>query len=306
MAKMRDELREMARGFRWGRRPLVPADALEHTPVRERGVFPTAWARTPTAKAARHVLQSYALKPLVWMETDPRVEGLDALEGLDRPVIFVSNHSSHLDATLILTSLPPEWRRHTATAAAADYFFDTWYRSIFTSVVYNGIPLQRSGARGRATDLPRQLMREGWNLIIFPEGSRSRDGFVQRFRSGTARLALELEVPVVPIGIRGAAAAMPAGAGWPVRGRPVISIRYGAPIRPEPGETHQALTKRIHGSVARLLDEDRTSWWESVHRAERGETPSPAGPQAPRWRRVWEGTRKVPPPGPRRAWPSGS
>ena len=60
-------------------------------------------ARTPLAQATRDAIQRYALKPLVWNETRVRVEGLDVLEDLRPPVIFVSNHSSHLDAPLMLT-----------------------------------------------------------------------------------------------------------------------------------------------------------------------------------------------------------
>lgn len=305
MASIRDEIREMARGWRWGRRPLVPRSAEPYAPKAGSKVFPSAWARTPAAKAARAALLRYGLKPVVWNEVYPQVEGLDVLDDLEPPVMFISNHSSHLDASIILTSLPPEWREKTATAAAADYFFDTWYRSIFTGLVYNGFPIERAGGGGRATTTARDLVGEGWNLIIFPEGSRTRDGWMQRFRHGASRLCLELQVPVVPIGIRGATAAMPPGRAWPLPGRPVISVRYGRPVRPEQGETHQALSLRLQAAVAQLLDEDRTTWWESLGRAAKGETPIPSGPAAPRWLRVWEGSRPVRPRGPGRAWRRG-
>ena len=74
--------------------------------------------------------------------------GLDNLEGVDAPVLFFSNHSSHLDATLILTTLPDRWQAKTAVGAARDYFFDVWWRQAFTAFVYGAFPIdRRRGAR---------------------------------------------------------------------------------------------------------------------------------------------------------------
>ena len=65
-----------------------------------------------------------------------------------------------------------------------------------------------------------------------------------------------------------------------------MRVRYGAPLFPEEGETHQAFSLRMTQAVAELHDEDRTTWWESLQRAERGETPHAAtGPTGPEWRR---------------------
>ncbi len=75
------------------------------------GEWSTAWARTPLAVGVRAAIQAAGLKPLVWSEVRPQVRGSDNLVGLDGPVIFTANHSSHLDAPLILCSLPPAWRR---------------------------------------------------------------------------------------------------------------------------------------------------------------------------------------------------
>lgn len=295
------DLRDVARGWRWGRRTLVPRSALRHTPSRQRGQFPTGWARTPVAKAAREVLLAYGLRPLVRNETAPKIHGLENLDGLEGPVVFISNHTSHLDASLILTSLPRRWREKTATGAAADYFFDTWWKSVGTALVYNAFPIDRTG-RGRGTTDAARMLDEGWNLIVFPEGTRSKDGWVQRFRTGAARLAVQHRVPVVPIAIRGAYAAMPKGRNWPRPGRLPISVRFGRPLRPEEGEDHRSLTRRMFQAVAQLFDEDSTTWFEAVARAERGDTPAPSGPDGPRWLRAWEASRPLPRRGRRPAW----
>jgi 1-acyl-sn-glycerol-3-phosphate acyltransferase len=297
----RDDLRALARGWRWGKRPLVPRSAEVHQPPQQWKEFPTDWARTPAARAVRSFVLTKLLRPLVHNETRVQVEGLDMLEGLRPPVMFVSNHSSHLDTPLILCSLPDAWRDRTAVGAAADYFFDVRWRAASTALVFNTFPIERQGS-GRGITTARRLLDEGWNLVVFPEGTRSRDGWVQRFRHGTARLAVEYGLPLVPIAIRGAFAAMPRGRAWPARGRYPVSVRFGPPLRPAPGDDHRDLSARLTQAVARLWDEDRTTWWESLKREASGQTPRPSGPDAARWRRVWEATRPIDRRGPERAW----
>lgn len=296
-----DEVRELARGFRWGRRPVVPRSAEPYAPPKESRTFPTAWARTPAAGVAREAILRFGLKPIVWNETSPAIFGLDNLDGLEPPVMFISNHTSHLDASLIMTSLPDKWREKTAVAAAKDYFFDVWWRSAFTALVYAGFPIERGGGE-RATDTARELVRDGWNLVVFPEGTRSTDGWVKRFRHGASRLCIELGMPCVPIAIVGAYAAMPKGRSWPKPGRQPISVRYGRALRPEEGDTHQVFSLRMQHAVAELFDEDRTTWWEALRRSKRGETPKLSGPRGPTWLRVWEGSRPMPRRGEPRTW----
>jgi 1-acyl-sn-glycerol-3-phosphate acyltransferase len=289
---MLDDVREVAKGWRWGRRTMTPRSALADTPPPKIWSFPTDWARTEAGKIARDLILDGALKPIIWNETSAEVFGLDNLEGVKGPVMFISNHSSHLDASIIMVTLPPKWRDSTATAAAKDYFFDVWWRSAFTALVYAGFPVER-GAGERATQKAKELIRDGWSIIVFPEGTRSTDGWLQRFRHGTSRLALEMDMPVVPIAIVGAYAAMPKGRSWPRKGRPPIRVRYGQPVYPREGETHQQLSLRMQQAVAELFDEDRTSWWEARRRAAADGTPKLAGPQGPGWLRTWEGSRPI-------------
>ena len=106
MTRLVDEVREIARGWRWTRRPLVPRSAEPYQPDREPREFPTSWARSPVARATREGILRLVFKPLVWAETDPTVQGLDNLERLRPPVLFVANHASHVDTPLFLCSLP--------------------------------------------------------------------------------------------------------------------------------------------------------------------------------------------------------
>lgn len=288
---MLDDVRAVARGWRWGSRPLPPRSAGAEASPRE--PFPTKWARSPAVSALRSGVQRFGLKPLLYSQTSVRVAGLDSLEGVEGPVVFVANHASHVDAPLILCSLPPRWRARTAVIAAADYFFDVWWRAAGTALVFNAFPVERSGGR-RLSDTPWRLLREGWSIVVFPEGTRSTDGWVGRFRPGAARLCTAAGVPAVPVAIRGSFAAMPRGRGWPRPGRYPVSVRYGPPVVPEPGESAGDFMRRLADAVASLWDEDQHDWWSARVRAARGRTPPPAGPSGPRWLRVWEATRPIP------------
>ena len=185
---------------------------------------------------------------------------------------------------LVLLSLPDEWRRRTAVAAAADYFFDTWWRAVGSALLFNTFPIERRS--GSMSDTPGDVLADGWSLLIFPEGTRSADGWVGRFRMGAAYLACEHGVPVVPVAHRGTFAAMPRGQGWPSPGRRLLTIRFGEPLVPGPDETPRSLAPRIRDAVAGLLDEDSSTWWEARRRAAARETP---GPQRPGRRAVAAG-----------------
>ncbi len=281
-----DDVRQVARGWRWGRRPQVPRSAEPWVPEARSTVFRSDWARSRPAIAAREVAQKAGLEPVFRSSVRTRVDGLDVLDGLDGPVVFVANHASHLDTPLVLLSLPDRWRRRTAVAAAADYFFDTWWRAVGSSILFNTFPIERRGGSLSAT--PGEVLAEGWSLLVFPEGTRSTDGWVGRFRMGAAYLAHEHDVPVVPVAHRGTFAAMPRGRSWPGPGRRQLTIRFGEPLRPAPGESARDFAPRVKDAVARLLDEDRSTWWEARRRAAAGQTPDPAGPEVAPWRRLWE------------------
>ena len=295
------DVKQVARGWRWGRRPQVPRSAEPYVIPREKSVFPTKWARTPAAIAVREVLQKGALNSVLRFEVNPQVSGLDSLLKVKGPALIVANHSSHLDTPLLLCTLPDAVRRKTAVAAAADYFFDTWWRATASAIVFNTFPIERRG--GKLSSTPGDLLEDGWNVVVFPEGTRSPDGWMERFRMGAAYLAVEHGVPVVPVGIKGSFAAMPRGRGWPVPGRPTVAVRYGDPLRPAEGESARDFAPRISAAVSALLDEESTTWYEARRRVAAGTSPSQSGPQAARWRRVWESTAPIKPPATnRRAW----
>src|SRR4051794_33146823 len=292
------DVRQVARGWRWSHRPLPPRSAEPHHSFPEFKEFPTDWARSRAAVTARQAILRGGLSPLVRAETTLKVDGLDALDELDGPVIFVANHSSHLDTALLLTSLPPRWQRNVTVGAAADYFFDAWWRAVGSALVFSTFPIERGGVG--LSETPTRLLAEGWSLMMFPEGTRSPDGWTRRFRLGAAYLAVAAGVPVVPVALVGSFAAMPRGRGWPKPGRPEVHVRYGRAVRQGAGESAREFGQRIATSVATLLDEDRSDWYAALRRSASDSTATPSGPKAAQWRRVWQSTAS---PTPRRRAP---
>ena len=175
---------------------------------------------------ARFVAQHLIMKPYIWSAVEVHVHGQRNLDSLKAPFVVVANHSSHLDAPLIFGGLPRRLSKNLSAGAAADYFFENWYKSLPTKLFFNSFPVERSGGRGRR-GMAGVLLNEGVPLLIFPEGTRSRTGAMGRFTPGAAALSISRNVPVLPIALVGAYAGMPYGATVPVPGRPHVHIVFG-------------------------------------------------------------------------------
>jgi 1-acyl-sn-glycerol-3-phosphate acyltransferase len=266
---LRDELRLMHHGRDWRGRSTVPRSAEPYVPEVPEREFSTAWARTRLAVTVRAGLTRSLLRAVVWSQTAPVVEGTRYLDELRGPAIFIANHSSHLDTPLILGSMPARFADRVATGAAADYFFDTRWRAVTTALMFNAFPVERYGSR-RLRSLASDLVDDGWSLLIYPEGTRSEDGWMNPFRLGAAYLATSKRLPVVPIAICGAYAAMPRGRNWPMPGRPRITVRYGRPLYPEPDEKAADFRNRMAEAVSRLAAEEQLGWYGALRAAAGG------------------------------------
>lgn len=251
--------------------------------------YETDWARKYPARLARAVILDDVLRPVVRALASPTVHGLDRIADLEAPAIFASNHHSHVDTPLLLTSLPEKFRHKTLVAAAADYFFDRRAKGAISALVLGAIPIERLRVNRRSADLAADLLGDGWSLVIFPEGGRSPDGWAQDFRAGAAYLAIRCGRPLVPIHVAGSRRVQKKGDKFPkpvARGQGV-QVTFGTPLRPWEGEDARRLAARLEAAVATLADEAATDWWTARRRAAAGDTPSLGGPQVGAWRRSW-------------------
>lgn len=147
----------------------------------------------------------------------------------DAPFVLIANHTSHLDALVLASLVPWRTRRSLYPIAAGDVFFERPSRAMLSSVLLNALPMRRRSMGRHALDgLRARLIEEPCGFILFPEGTRSATGDLQRFKAGLGMLIAGAEVPVVPCHLQGAFAAWPRTGKWP-RPRP-ISVRIGAPL----------------------------------------------------------------------------
>jgi 1-acyl-sn-glycerol-3-phosphate acyltransferase len=218
-----------------------------------------SWARCGYARALRQAILTGVLGPMIDCYTRTRAVGREHFdEELTPPVIFVANHSSHLDTPTILRAIPRKWRSRTAVAAAADYFYKSRWKANGVALLFNTVPLGRSGGGlgSGATDHVDRLISQRWNLVLFPEGTRSRDGQIGKVHTGAAVIAAQHGIDIVPIYVSGTHDAMPPGQNWPKRKpgrlfsrRHRVEVRFGPPIAP------RAVAERRE-----VMDEVRAFW----------------------------------------------
>ena len=211
------------------------------------------WARQEPVRSLRYLIQHALLLPFTEAMAHPKVEGREWVRELERPVIFAANHSSHADTSLILHALTDRARDRTVVAAAADYWFKRPMLGNLVSLFLNTFPFSRTGGAQAQLHSSSQLLKSGWNLVLFPEGSRSPDGRIQEFKAGVGHLANETGTPVVPVHIRGAYQIMPRGQKLPVPGP--ARVRIGKPMAPGPKEGSREFTARVEKAVRTLAVE---------------------------------------------------
>jgi len=235
-------------------------DAARAAPARGRELRKAAaqldvpWARSWLAGFVRENFLRFVLNPLMDYYAARRASGREKLEGVKGPVILVANHASHMDTPVILSALPRRLRKRTVVAAAADYFYRNRVVASLVSLIFNTVPIERKGGGGVSKNGSHldKLLDQGWSLLLYPEGTRSRGGMPGPLRRGAAVLAAAHHLTIVPIRVTGTAQAMPPGRLWPkrLRSKPVprrhrIEVSFGEPITAtgDPAE----LMERVRG-----------------------------------------------------------
>ncbi|RJP35753.1 MAG: hypothetical protein C4547_09055 [Phycisphaerales bacterium] len=178
------------------------------------------------------------LKPVRWavrggaallMKTYVRVDvyGRQNVPGAGA-FILAPNHSSHLDSPAVIEAVGG--RRRVWIAAAEDYFFDSALKRFLYGKVFDSIPFDRHADGVQGLRRCAEALRRGDGLLIFPEGTRSISGKMQPFKIGTAVLAAEAGVPIVPVHIARAWELFPKGHRIPRPG--TVIVRFGEPVPP--------------------------------------------------------------------------
>jgi len=128
--------------------------------------------------------------------------------------VVVANHSSHLDMGLVKHALGEQGERLVALAAK-DYFFDDPVRRAYFENFTNLVPMERHGSLRESLRLASDIIKQGYILLIFPEGTRSTDGIMRDFKGSIGFLALQNRCGILPMYLAGTHDAMPKGSVWP-------------------------------------------------------------------------------------------
>lgn len=220
--------------------------------------YPTAWGRGYLARGVRALFHRAGLGPYARFISSLEVRGAENLEGAG-PFIFVANHVSHVDTILVLTALPDRLRRRTVVAAAADSFFMSRGQAFRTVLAFNAIPVDRLKVNRRSAQLALELVQDGWNLLIYPEGGRTPDGRLQEFKGGAAYLAERTRSSVVPTYIHDSGwlmgpryAKAPLYTEGPAHRRHHVIVAFGETLRCGEDENMRRFGARIEEAVTAL------------------------------------------------------
>jgi 1-acyl-sn-glycerol-3-phosphate acyltransferase len=206
--------------------PLTRAEQGTKTDLVE--VKPHKWALSLPARTYRRALRRWDVDKHIKAFCRPlTIQGRENLDGVDGPLLVIANHTSHFDTVIVLHVLPKKIWDRTAIVAAADRMYRDKIKGMLHSLRYNAFPITRGGGR-EALTYSQWLVSQGWSLLIFPEGKRSRTGELMPFRGGPAILALAHKIPILPIHIQGASNILPPGE-WRSRPAPV-HVSIGKPF----------------------------------------------------------------------------
>jgi 1-acyl-sn-glycerol-3-phosphate acyltransferase len=175
-----------------------------------------------------------------------RAVGVDHVPA-EGAVLLAANHASALDPPAVGAAVP----RPMHFMAKAELFRVPLLGALIRRL--NAHPVTREGGDAAALRLALGLLRDGQALLVFPEGTRTRDGRLGPGKAGIGMLAAQAGAPVVPVYVSGSARALPWGAGW--RRPTPLTVAYGPPLifARERGKTrYQAISDEIMAAIGRL------------------------------------------------------
>ena len=210
----------------------------------------------------RVVFLEVVMRPLVWLLAAPRVvRGAELPAG---PVLVIANHVTAYDGALVMYALPGRLRRRMASAMSGEMLMDLrrgrnqgnavvnllapagyW----LVTALFNVFPLPRLRGFQRSFAFAGEAMDRGYSVLIFPEGTRSRDGEFHSFRAGIGLLALQSGVPVVPVALVGLGEMRKTR--WFRSGR--LEVRVGEAIQVAEGMEPARVTAMLEASLRGLL-----------------------------------------------------
>lgn len=216
------------------------------------------WPLSATAGIIRWLLQRILIGSWLWFYAPAKTEGLENLKGLELPAIFFANHVGGLDAPIALRALPSRIRNKLAVAAAIDAMHEhhkfAKYAG-FVTLLINAYPFGRREQSQIRSSLQYtgRLLDRGFSILVFPEGGVSQSGELQPLKEGAGFLAVEMNVPIVPVKLIGAREVYGPEKTFPqLPARHNAIVRFGKPMVFSKEDSYINATKRIEGCMRKL------------------------------------------------------
>ena len=224
------------------------------------------WPWSTPIRALRVAFVELIVRPLVRFLAKPKiVREKDTYP--PGPLLIISNHVTAYDGALILYALPPHLRHRVAAAMSGEMLLDlrrgrnqgNWLVDLIAplgywlvTALFNVFPLPRAKGFRRSFAHAGEAMDRGYSVLIFPEGTRTRDGRMHNFRPGIGLLAQQSGVPVLPVALVGLGALRVNGQGWFRSGK--VAVHVGSPIVPFSAAGADQLTRQFEKAVRALLE----------------------------------------------------
>jgi 1-acyl-sn-glycerol-3-phosphate acyltransferase/acyl carrier protein len=239
-------------------------DCVLHSPPYHEPLVFADWPRCAFARLIRRMTLAGIILPLTRICARSRVTGVQWLRTLKGPVIFASNHQSYLDTPVIMGALTRQ-RRYLLAVPMWKEFFDAhfhpnrhllleWFANsinyYLATLLFNAFPLpqQERGIRETVRHIG-DLISEGWSILIFPEGERTMTGEIGNFKAGVGMMGSKLQVPIIPIRLRGIDHVLRRGS-WTIHPG-TVEVAFGAPLKVV-GDDYAALAERVEAAVRAL------------------------------------------------------
>ncbi len=197
-----------------------------------------------------------AIRKLVNRLWDVQVEGIENVP-VDGPAIITPNHLSFCDSVFVPTALP----RRVWAIGKGEYMDDWKTKHLFPAL--GMIPVDRSGgdAAQAALDTAARVLDGGFLFMIYPEGTRSRSGFLHKGRTGASRLAQQCSAPVIPVGHEGTLAIQPPDQ-FTMKPGLTATVRFGKPMfiedfgDPSDPRIHRTFTDAVMFRISELSGQE--------------------------------------------------
>ncbi len=202
--------------------------------------------KLPQSWFTHNILKNFA-RVILRMYFRLKAEGIENIPA--GPIILAPNHQSFFDGLFVATSLKNKIFKSTYFYAKEKHVRKSWVK--FIANRHNVIVMDINKDLKSSLQNLAEVLRKGRNIIIFPEGTRTRDGKLGDFKKTFAILSRELNIPVVPVAIKGAYEALPRGSRFP---RPFkkISIKFYQPVYPQ-DHSYDSLKDFVYEKVAQFV-----------------------------------------------------